>query len=119
MPERVRDETLHERSDASAALILALAAGVAVTVIVSVAILSVSYPSAVNAPSRGPAALPPQPRLLIDEPAHLRHLEDAQKERLDTYGWVDRSRGIVRIPIVEAMKRAAAKGFADWPGNRR
>jgi hypothetical protein len=30
-----------------------------------------------------------------------------RKERLDSYGWVDRARGIVHIPIDEAMKKVA------------
>jgi hypothetical protein len=119
MPERVREETAHEPSDASARLILGLAALVAMTVIAAVTILSFAYRSALSPPSQGPLALPPKPRLVIDEPAHLRRFEAEEKKRLDSWGWVDRRRGIVHIPIAEAMKRAAAHGFADWPGNRQ
>ncbi len=35
-------------------------------------------------------------------------IEAQQREHLTTYGWVDRSAGVVRIPIDEAMKRLAA-----------
>src|SRR3954462_9933902 len=39
--------------------------------------------------------------------ARLKKLEDAQKENLTaltTYGWVDKNKGVARIPINEAMQ---------------
>jgi hypothetical protein len=117
MSERIREETSYEPSDANARLVVAIAATVAVVVIVSIAILAISYPSALSPSSLSPSRLPPKPRLLVNEPADLARFEAAQKKRLDSYGWVDRRRGIVHIPIKEAMKRVAAKGFSDWPGN--
>jgi hypothetical protein len=38
-----------------------------------------------------------------------------QKLKLDTYYWIDRDRGIVHIPIEEAMKRVAAQGIPGFP----
>jgi hypothetical protein len=38
-----------------------------------------------------------------------------QKLKLDTYYWIDRDRGIVHIPIEEAMKRVAAHGIDGFP----
>ena len=36
----------------------------------------------------------------------------AQEDRiLTTYGWVDKSRGVVRIPIDEAMRLVAEQGL--------
>jgi hypothetical protein len=35
-------------------------------------------------------------------------LRRQQLERLQSYGWVDRSAGLVHVPIEEAMKRTAA-----------
>jgi len=43
--------------------------------------------------------------------ARAKKLEDAQKENLTaltTYGWVDKSKGIARIPINHAVKLALA-----------
>ena len=38
-----------------------------------------------------------------------------QKRRLDSYYWIDRDRGIVHIPIEEAMKRVAEHGIDGFP----
>jgi hypothetical protein len=34
---------------------------------------------------------------------------------LNTYYWVDRDKGVVHIPIAEAMKRLVAKGIDGFP----
>ena len=41
----------------------------------------------------------------------LELLDEAQKT-LNSYGWEDSSKGIVRVPIEQAMKRALEKGYA-------
>lgn len=50
---------------------------------------------------------PPQPRLLRDEPSDLATVEAAEREQLESYGWVDRGGGVVRIPIERAMELVA------------
>jgi hypothetical protein len=40
----------------------------------------------------------------------LAELRTAEAEELNTYGWLDQSKGIVRLPIVEAKKLA----LRDW-----
>ena len=49
----------------------------------------------------------PQPRLQESEPVDLAKLRQAEDSLLNSYGWVDREKGIVRIPIDEAMRRLA------------
>jgi len=53
--------------------------------------------------SRG--AMPPEPRLEADEnrPVESAALNRRWDELLGSYGWVDRKRGVVRIPIERAM----------------
>lgn len=46
---------------------------------------------------------PPEPRLLNNEPANLEEVRRGEDEVLESYGWVDKERGVVRIPIEEAM----------------
>ncbi len=46
---------------------------------------------------------PPEPHLLTNEPANLADVLKSENEILETYGWVDKDKGIVRIPIDEAM----------------
>src|SRR5439155_1323825 len=48
--------------------------------------------------------LPPEPRLLVKEHDDLVAVRKEEEELLDTYGWVDKERGIVRIPIARAME---------------
>ena len=43
-------------------------------------------------------------------PAEVRvELEEADREKLETYGWVDRKAGRVRIPIEDAMNKLIAE----------
>jgi len=73
-----------------------------------------------------PHRLPPEPRLQpgpawdvvqekyspgLDELGDLRKLRQQEDEILDTYGWVDRSAGVVRIPIARALEVAATQGI--------
>jgi len=38
-----------------------------------------------------------------------------EEELLDTYGWVDKERGIVRIPVARAMGLVAKEGLQSRP----
>ena len=38
---------------------------------------------------------------------------------LDSYGWVDKNAGVVRIPIDEAMKLTLERGLPARPGRKR
>ena len=61
----------------------------------------------------GPAqpALPPEPRLQILPSADWTLMMEQEKAALHSYRWVDRSRGIVRIPIDRAMELIVQHGF--------
>ncbi len=37
-------------------------------------------------------------------------LAQFERERLESYGWVDRSRGVIHVPIGVAMEKALAEG---------
>lgn len=62
-------------------------------------------------PFQNVRALPPAPRLQVTPAADLSHYLNQEKETLDTYGWVDRKSGIVRIPVDRAMELLLEKGF--------
>jgi hypothetical protein len=51
-----------------------------------------------------------EPQLQTDDAADLAKLQSEQWRRLSGYGWVDRDKGIIRIPIEDAMKWVAARG---------
>jgi hypothetical protein len=56
--------------------------------------------------------IPPEPRLQTDPEADADAYEAQMNEELATYAWIDRERGIVRIPIAKAMQQLAQRG---WP----
>jgi hypothetical protein len=74
------------------------------------------YPTSVQ-DRRLTTALPvyPTPRLQSDPAADLRRFTAQELSSLNSVGWVDKSHGIVHIPIDEAMRRVAAQGIPDWP----
>lgn len=47
---------------------------------------------------------PPEPRLQIDPNGDLEELRRQENEILTTYRWVDREKGIARIPVDRAMQ---------------
>ncbi len=56
-------------------------------------------------------ALPPEPRLQVQPVEDLNHVRQGQEELLNTYGWVDRASGKVRIPIDRAMDLVIERGL--------
>jgi hypothetical protein len=52
----------------------------------------------------------PAPQLQKNPQGDLQDFERDQRATLSGYGWVDRSRGIARIPIEQAMQMIAAQG---------
>jgi len=56
--------------------------------------------------------VPPDPRLVENEPADLDSVRQQERTVLESYDWVDRSGGIVRIPIERAMELVAKEAKA-------
>ena len=65
------------------------------------------YPLAATQETR----LPPEPRLQTNPRADLRALRDQEDKLLSSYSWVDKSAGVVRIPIDQAMKLTLQRGL--------
>lgn len=53
----------------------------------------------------------PEPRLSIEPGKDLKTLESEEDAVLKTYGWIDREKGIVRIPIDRAIEILAERGL--------
>ncbi|HEY5895371.1 MAG TPA: hypothetical protein VIT91_19285 [Chthoniobacterales bacterium] len=65
-----------------------------------------------------PGAEVPAPRLQADPRAEMQEYRARQEALLKGYGWVDRERGIVRMPIDQAMDVIAERGVhptKTWP----
>lgn len=69
--------------------------------------------SAVRIESR--RAEPPQPRLQTHPLRDMQDLRAGEKETLSSYGWVDRSAGVVRLPIERALELTAERGLPSKP----
>ena len=66
----------------------------------------------VSAPDDRPLTHLPAPNLELDDGhADYLALRQRQSDKLNSYGWVDRSNGIVRIPIERAMALIASRGL--------
>ena len=69
------------------------------------------------APANAPAMmsqkqlLPPEPRLQAEPVMELQKMRDNEEMLLDSYGWVDPTRGTVHIPIDQAIDLVAKKGL--------
>ena len=74
-----------------------------------------AFPRAVSDVSRALTVEPPQPRLQTNPPEDLARFRVDEEKQLNTYYWVDKQKGLVHIPIDEAMKRIAADGIDGFP----
>lgn len=59
--------------------------------------------------------MPPPPLIQEHSGGELARYLEGQDQLLDTYGWVNRKAGIVRIPISRAMALLLQKGFPVRP----
>jgi hypothetical protein len=117
---------VHEDSDVSIKSLGIFLAGLAITMVVTGAIVvwlfNVFLKEAENAdvsPSPlaepGEPAPPPGPLLQVAERLDLRVHRESQEKLIHETGWIDRDRGVVRIPIDRAIELTAERGFPDWP----
>jgi len=115
-------EVHHEESDVDIRAILGFGAGLIVAAVLIHLLAYVllryfdarearrvmpQYPLAVAQGNR----VPPEPRLQTDPRQDLADLRAREDETLNSYGWVDKNAGIVRIPIDEAIKLTLARGL--------
>ena len=105
----------YERSDADPRLIGALALGIAVFLLITPYALLALYPGADGAGRLPELPQPPAPRLQVHAKADLDRLRAEEQQRLTTYGWADRERRIVRMPVERAMDLLASRGISGWP----
>ena len=59
--------------------------------------------------------LPPEPRLQDNPKVELKDLRSDEAAILNSYGWVNPDKGVVRIPIDQAIDIVAQKGLPSKP----
>ncbi len=67
-------------------------------------------PAAANV-KRDARRLPPEPRLQTQETVDLKQIRAAEDQTLESYGWVDQQRGVVRLPIRRAIDLLVQRGL--------
>ncbi len=67
--------------------------------------------SRIESPAQDSRQLPPEPRLEVTPDSDLREMRDAEAKVLNSYGYVDQSAGIVRLPIDRAMELVVQRGL--------
>jgi hypothetical protein len=86
------------------------AIGFLVFVGISLVVLHIYYSEEINQAVFVPPTPFAKPRLQTNDVDDLAKLQAGQRARLGGYAWVDREKGIISIPIEEAMKRIVARG---------
>ncbi len=118
----------HEESDVNVRGVLGFAAGLLVTAVLiqfmvwllfvyfsgrEAARVVPEYPLAAGEQTR----VPPEPRLQTNPREDLRALRAREDAVLNSYGWVDKTAGVVRIPIDEAIKLTVERGLPVREGS--
>jgi hypothetical protein len=55
----------------------------------------------------GESRTPKAPLVITDEPGLLRKLHEDEDKLLHRYGWIDKSQGIVQVPVDKALEMVA------------
>ncbi len=115
--ERVEDnpETAFEKSDWPLGIVGWVLLGTFIFLVIAPFVLMGAFPRAVSDVSRALTVEPPQPRLQTDPSEDLAKFLSNEDKRLNTYYWIDKKKGIVHIPIEQAMKEVAEEGIDGFP----
>ena len=104
-----------EPSDWPVGIVAMVLLGVLAFLVITPLVLLVTFPSAVSDASRSLTVEPPTPRLQIDPAKDLARFRADEDKKLNTYYWIDKQKGIVHIPISQAMREVVRKGISGFP----
>ena len=104
LPDRLEPDSTQPK------LLLAVAGAVLLLLAIAFGVVLWFYTA--NVPPHGPAVPKtfPSPRLMQDESDWLNRTQTEQRARLQGWRWIDRKKGLIAIPIDEAMRRIVARG---------
>jgi hypothetical protein len=107
-------ETLDVRPKAAMALALGLMVLVGFAFVATFIIFGYFVPRQAARPNLATAVQDfPEPRLQIAPGEDLETLNNANRQKLDSYGWIDRSTGVARIPIERAIDIVVQQGWQE------
>ncbi len=111
----VNPETAYEPTDWPLRPIAWIAAGSLLVLAAAVGTMIWAYPRSLSDVSRKRTIEPPAPQLQIDPAADLAALRGEKEKKLDTYYWIDKQKGVVHIPIDQAMQKVVKSGLDGFP----
>lgn len=118
-PEAGNSGARHERRDVHIRGLVIFGVALFVSLVVTLLLMAKIFHYFAATQSLGPPAspfaetrvLPPQPQLQVAPRQDLSQMRKAQEAILSSYGWVDQSSGVVRIPIDRAIDLLAERGL--------
>jgi len=115
-PEIRISDARHENTDIGEGFIWGAVGASLGTLILCALIVLWLYPqSSLDRTLMLPLPVYPEPRLQPSPPSDLQQFYAEEMQTLNSTGWVDKSHGVVHIPISEAMRIVANEGAAGWP----
>ena len=115
------EDVAHEDADVNIRQLISYTIGLGLMCVISGAIVlglfnlferQAAKNDPIVSPLTAPAGqLPPEPRLVQNEPLVLEKHRETEAEILEKYGWVDQAAGVARVPIAEAKKLLLHKGL--------
>ncbi len=108
-------QTTYEREDWPIGKVGLVYIGIFIFLVITPFILMAAYLSAMRDTSRKLLVVPPSPVLQVDPAREMLLFNAHQDKLLNTYYWVDKSRGVVHVPIDKAMKKLAVQGIDGFP----
>jgi uncharacterized membrane protein len=115
-------ENRHEHRDVNVFALGKFAIGLVIVTVFSVGLVAGVFQyllhreggipaSRMESPAQDARQLPPEPRLEETPALDLKEMRDAEHQVLTTYGWLDQSAGIVRLPVDRAMDLVVERGL--------
>lgn len=117
----------YERRDADIRSLLIFGFGLVVVLVVVLVGMKWTFDAYQKAQPLGPTVsplvpsaevVPPKPQLQVHPRQDLEAFCSQEEQKLDTYGWVDKHAGVVRIPIEEAMDLTLQRGLPTRPADQ-
>lgn len=107
-----------ETSDVTVSVALKLAGGAIVMVVACALLIMWIAPESLH-PRHLSLPAVAKPVLQINPRADMDRFRAEEQAELSSYGWVDKDKGVVRIPIEKAMEKVVKDGIPGWPAEAR
>lgn len=120
MPEHTLPPARHEPTDVGAPFIwIGTPLVIVIVLLVALLVFGMFRGNLLQQAMHPPFPQFPAPRLQLNPSADMASLHRQKLRQLNSVGWIDRSQGIVHIPIADAMREVAQQGVPGWPAPRK